>query len=537
MADDNPRAETAGESHQIPLRRTSSKADPPDHHRQAPNTSSLKRAESAHVSMNGRSDRVIGRREQSKSPDRKPDIKSPAVQMPLKSALRQPRATENVQGKLDSGPRLYRSNSLPRDSKAEFGAINVFAEPRKTVKTVRYDENVKSAEIAQDLPPNISPAQVDEVILPAKREAPIGGHDENFSETAPPPAFAYPTSHTSPIKPNNQVLAHQRDLRESIVSTRNELLARNKYEPNNASSRTAAPNNIHRAVNVNTNRTDSGDEPQPIPFTHYSNGYGRQTSQPNSHAKSSSYGSGNNFSYSTSSLPRQQRNSDSAVIGYNGGSTKQQPPKYRAPLPSYDEVQSTRNKPNTDKRVPSHYPMKNNGHLNQLPQHHPKSPNQPPQNHHKSPHQLPQNQQKTSHQLPPNHHNSGSPLLYSRPVHEHLHQDSPLSADTTNTGSCSSSNPDSGYGGNFYDSGKPSPEYHSWYQQNLQSTALKMSGQHAKPPPPVHEHSKLKHQQIYGSASQRQPLTTDNSSPSHLMNGGPPRTPSRTVYTNMISDV
>ena len=496
LAEESSKTDTAGESHDsysnhLRLQRTPSKPD-----NQPPSMSSLKRAESAHVSSGSRAQRVVGRREQSKSPDRKPEIKTPIAPMPLKSAMRQPRTTNKTENMTCSGPRLYRSNSLPRDSKSDFSAIKGSAEPKKQVKTVRYDENVKSAEIAQDLPPSLSPAQVDEVILPAKREAPIGGHDENFSETIPTSVYAYQNASGQGLN-----VEEQRDLRESIVSARNELLSRNKYEVTSVSS-----NSRQQKSTI----LQPSEEPRQVPFTHYTSGYGRQTSQPNFHTKSSSYGSAYGFSYSTSSLPRQQRNSDSSVTPQHS-SVRVNPPRQRAPLPSYEEIQSSRSKPNFDIRLPPHYQTKNSSH--------------PPQ---------------------PNYQTKGSPLLYSRPAHEHLTHDSPLSADTTNTGSCSSSNPDSGYGGNFYDSSKPSAEYNSWYQQNLQTTAIKMSGQQIcnKPAAPVHEHSRLKQQQLYSADNERQRYTADldvsSSATSHAVNNAAVTRQThkpRTVYTNMISDV
>ncbi|KAF6035718.1 hypothetical protein EB796_005971 [Bugula neritina] len=65
----------------------------------------------------------------------------------------------------------------------------------------------------------------------------------------------------------------------------------------------------------------------------------------------------------------------------------------------------------------------------------------------------------------------------------HLRKDlsvhEPSSDHTTvvdSTSICSSSNLDSGYGGNFYDSNtNGSPSEKSWYQQSLQSAALKMN--------------------------------------------------------------
>lgn len=392
--------------------------------------------------------RVMGRREHSISPERKP-IATISAPLPLKSAMRQPRQEDILESKAHY---VYRSSSLPRDSKVEFHKGH--GEPKKQVKTVRYNETVKAAQIAQDLPPNVSGAQAEEILLPAKREAPIGGHDERYSESRRPPAPPYQRSMLCNSRENDK--SPSTDLRDNIVNARRELLARNKPEiarpnknivcsqdppkykanptpiqsltsPNNSDGFYSSRDSI-RMEHTKHSAPVPFSHRSPVPFSHYTNSNTPPFNDPHSRV---------NRHFSTSSLPRPPRKDASPQQLSNSALG-------RAPLPSYDEILSNR-----QKRPP-------------LPQ---------------QPRKAPLNQASQNSITTNSAHTSNTQSFYTA-NHSTVTEEAPL----TNTGSCSSSNPDSGYSGNFYESntnGAPSSpaHYNSWYQQNLQSTALKMTTQ------------------------------------------------------------
>lgn len=517
LEDDQSRTDTGCDSHD-----TANNVLPvPNKHQSIPQpthrSESFTRTNATSNTKNLQPPRVMGRRERSISPERKPSMKS-STSIPLKSAMRQPRASEKpVDDKLKH---VYRSNSLPRDSKVEFTALSsseVKLEPRKMVKTVRYDETVKSAEIAQDMPPSLSPAQAEEVLLPAKREAPIGGHDEKYSETIRPPAPAYHS--IAPILRHASVVdASSKDLRDSIVNARKELLARkpenygnqlrnnviptfenphnnkSSFSPNGRQPRYSPPTNQLSYYRSQEAIKQAPPQPNPLPFSHYSTQNGAQLARQQSQPLSNRL----NPSYSTSSLPRPQR---SASTGQHNGLVTPR----RGPLPSYDEiVQSKRpnkvipQQPSNYTRMPPSYPVRN---------------------------QTTSKPMTTDQQTRYRNSNSGPALQHRRSFHEVPPHD-PLavtdsSATVNNTGSCSSSNPDSGYSGNFYESTTNSrgslAGYNSWYQQNIQTTALKMTAQQA-----------LADSRVY---------SVSPSSYRGAMNTPVINAPKRIVYANMTSDV
>ena len=508
--------------------------------------------------------------------------------------MRQPRHSASSTN--DKPPHVYRSNSLPRDVKVDFrNDSSSSAEPKKTVKTVRYDETVKSAEIAQDMPPSLSPAQAEETLLPAKREAPIGCHDEKYSENTTTSTPPYHISHQRQLSNGN---TQSQDLRDSIVNARKELLARKPdtiktvdkssrhnviptFEPPQHSFGSSATSGYYPVVNPRQNRpsqmdsrsfyhSQEGMRPQQsqkeVPFSHYANGnHARLVNQLNNR---------NHQQYTTSSLPRLPRYGERQQ---NGGTLQR-----RAPLPSYEEVQSNRlNSTSTlrqsipEPRDPpgyqtqgqpsyhtnsaanpsSHMPNKqpfpvsepnNNPLVQSTNQHAP--PNRPPirrANSSVQPSTLRSNGQHPQHfmstnqlsthttnmsarsstlERPGRNRNVENNVSYQRHFTDVTHDPVVDLTSVNNTGSCSSSNPDSGYSGNFYDShtngcGAPA-DYNSWYQQNLQSTALKMN------------ENKSANRNFGQQASPNQ--YTRNG----LYKSGPQfAAPKRTIYTNMTSDV
>ncbi|XP_067950849.1 uncharacterized protein [Watersipora subatra] len=540
--------------------------------------------------------RVMGRRERSVSPERKPAMKTSVV-MPLKSAMRQPRRESSSEEKTKQ---MYRSNSLPRDTRIEFKKEN--SDNNGPKKTVRYDETVKSTEIAQDMPPSISPAQAEEVFLPAKREAPIGGHDEKYSENTLPvlPAYQKPTDEAQP-----------KDLRDSIVNARKQLLARkpevirtsDKQHENYKTGmldrhELIKQNSLHPQGNRRLHSESqvgrrqhneppansrsfyhSQDALRPtqkpaLPFSHYANSSQSQHVHQNQ----------SNQLYSSASLSRPAKQ---PIEGHKNSSNTNR----RMPLPSYEEIQSNRmgirmsGNASNQMRMPPNYQRKfensnspNLANGTPVPQPIP-SAQQPPRyykpnqrvtginNGQINGHAISSNQHEIQQSVSVPHlttiqrqpstltnqqrqigrsnsmHNSTSNQMqhYNNTQNRQLlgdqqqrvgiasyqqHMTDEVATDltsTNNTGSCSSSNPDSGYSGNFYDTNSnsitSSTDYNTWYQQSIQSAALKMTAMTENRP-----------------VSRGVPQQPENNK--NIIHRGKPQTGrQRTVYTNLTSDV
>lgn len=655
LDEDNSRTDTGCESH-----------DTLNKEKQASHLSSSKRD----ISLNRTSstarvkpDRVMGRREQNTSNEHKPDMKT-SISMPLKSALRQPRTSQSSGN--EKPARIYRSNSLPRDTRVEFTSGNI--EAKRAVKTVRYDDTVKSAEITQDLPTNLSP---EESLLPAKREAPIGGHDEKYSENTHLSVPAHQSGPPSqPPKPNHRhtLSDNPPDIRDSIVNARRELIARkpdpnknnviptfDKPEPHSHKGVTTPqyPPNYQKDLSSNDSRSiyrshegvrQPSNQYRDVPFSHYTNnngnanGYARQSSQSTAVPSSANQ-------YTTSSLPRPPKYSNAQLTGKNGTSVPR-----RTPLPSYEEIQSSRSvkpenalSPNQTRPLPSYSANKQSSQGQSL------TPRQPAQT-------IPTNRQPTvstnrqsTQQInsanrqptqqaisatqytnaasrPPvsfapstksqtvqrstsvnkqsvmysnsatnkqpiespvnsTHHTKPqlqqTQITNSQPSHQHVTQSKllatqyntsvPIRSEQThrlvnnnglpyqrtypdvtnkhgaglmspnNAGSCSSSNPDSGYSGHFNElntnrsTGSASP---ADYKHSIQSTALRMTtqqplirGHNLSQAAPPHFYSRN------GPYRNGQLNSGQHNNNHTLHNGVQQAAPTRTVYSNMTSDV
>ncbi|KAF6022541.1 hypothetical protein EB796_019147 [Bugula neritina] len=407
-------------------------------------------------------DRVLGRRESNKRPDQKTDHKS---SMPLKSALRQPRLSGNFDVKKYA---VSRSNSLPRDSKVAFNIGNEAIELRKPVKSVHYDDSVKSKEIAQDQPPtsSLSSTQMEQALHPGKRETPIGGHDDKYSENVKPPLPSYqsisvirkPPYLPPPATVSGKQLAYGNDntsdLRETIVNTRNELLARNKSD-------TFKP-----AEGYNSHRSDVlpvfEDPSKSLNAAPYPNGLNRLFSK-----------------------PKLSSSSDPSSNFYKSQDAVQQPPQRQTALPFSHYANSSAQHSQKESQLSSapHKPIICNlffttpttaYRLYKAGQ----PTRQPPPLYNKTP----PGYSNTTHSF----HDAFAQRVTAKQsekttsgLHRSLSVHEPSSDHTTvvdSTSICSSSNLDSGYGGNFYDSNtNGSPSEKSWYQQSLQSAALKMN--------------------------------------------------------------
>lgn len=320
---------------------------------------------------------------------------------PLKSAMRQPRqivAQPNVQ------MRLHRSNSMHDFVSSDYTPISVVDQRKQ--KTVRYDEMVKATEISKDSPPSHL-NQNEETLLPvAKRERPIGGHDESYSEYPP----------TSPQSSEERPLPQQKtsphDLRASIVNAKYELQARNRevnYRTTEIPMRQyTTPPSRPAVVRENSNHSIPQRMTQSYggaPFANYIN--------IKEQAQSSSTSSKPSTSYST--LPRPPYYPPTPdVMRQHLPVTQPERQNYgtlpkRVPLPSYEEVQAQRQR--GTRALPPRYMPNRSSTLSRA-------------------------SDISQARFPPQ----------SRPMTKPFDIHSALESNGTNGGSCSSSNPDSGYG-------------------------------------------------------------------------------------------